>query len=162
MLSHGTESKVQMILTGEENATQVRTLSDPKRPGLFKKGCLDAFLMSVDKPLGHLQYLQVIKGYSLFHKKNVHWMKRGMVNVHLSIYLKNSVNTGTSYCANTSMKCVVADIFICQHQLNSFALVFRSGTTTLGSGRCNRGTSATSSSTTFRPGKSSVSLLTGI
>ena len=61
MLSHGTESKVQMILTGEENATQTRTLSDPQRPGFFKKGCLDAFLLSVDKPLGHLQYLQVIK-----------------------------------------------------------------------------------------------------
>ena len=64
MLSHGTESKVEMILTGEENATQVRTLSDPKKPRLFKKGCLDAFLMSVDKPLGHLQYLQVTKTFS--------------------------------------------------------------------------------------------------
>ena len=63
MLSHGTESKVQLILTGEENATQVRTLSDPQKPAFFKKGCLDAFLMSVDKPLGHLQYLQVIKAF---------------------------------------------------------------------------------------------------
>ena len=59
MLSHGTESKVQMILTGEENATQVRTLSDPEKPRFFKKGRLDSFLLSVDKPLGHLQYLQV-------------------------------------------------------------------------------------------------------
>ena len=59
MLSHGTESKVQMILTGEDNATQVRTLSDPTKQQLFKKGKLDTFLMSVDKPLGHLQYLKI-------------------------------------------------------------------------------------------------------
>ena len=59
MLSHGTESKVQFILTGEDNATQIRTLSDPEKPGFFKKGCMDTFLMSVDKPLGHLQYIKV-------------------------------------------------------------------------------------------------------
>ena len=48
MLSHGTESKVQLILTGEENETQIRTLSDPTKQ-FFKKGSLDTFLMSVDK-----------------------------------------------------------------------------------------------------------------
>ena len=59
MMSHGTQSKVQMILTGEDNATQIRTLSDPEHPGFFKKGCMDTFLMSVDKPLGHLQYIKI-------------------------------------------------------------------------------------------------------
>ena len=49
MLSHGTESKVQFILTGEENETQIRTLSDPSRPDFFKKGSMDTFLMTVDK-----------------------------------------------------------------------------------------------------------------
>ena len=50
MLSHGTESKVQFILTGEENETQIRTLSDPDQPKkFFRKGALDAFLMAVDK-----------------------------------------------------------------------------------------------------------------
>ena len=58
MLSHGTESKVQFILTGEDNATQVRTLSDPSK-NFFKKGAMDPFLMSVDKPLGHLQYIRI-------------------------------------------------------------------------------------------------------
>ena len=48
MLSHGTESKVQFIVTGEDNESQVRTLSDPTR-SFFKKGSLDTFLMSVDK-----------------------------------------------------------------------------------------------------------------
>ena len=48
MLSHGTESKVQFILTGEENETQIRTLSDPTKK-FFKKNSLDTFLMSVDK-----------------------------------------------------------------------------------------------------------------
>ena len=86
MLSHGTESKVQMILTGEENATQVRTLSDPQKPAFFKKGCLDAFLMSVDKPLGHLQYLQVIKAFSLIHKQHIQWTYREMCNAQPSLY----------------------------------------------------------------------------
>jgi hypothetical protein len=58
MLSHGTESKVQFILTGEDNATQIRTLSDPEK-NFFKKGNMDTFLMSVDKPLGHLQYIKI-------------------------------------------------------------------------------------------------------
>ena len=48
MLSHGTESKVQFIVTGEDNESQVRTLSDPTK-NFFKKGSLDTFLMSVDK-----------------------------------------------------------------------------------------------------------------
>jgi len=59
MMSHGTHSKVQMVLTGEDNATQIRTLSDPEHPEFFKKGCMDTFVMSVDKPLGHLQYLKI-------------------------------------------------------------------------------------------------------
>ena len=58
MLSHGTESKVQFILTGEDNATQIRTLSDPTK-NFFKKGAIDTFLMAVDKPLGHLQYIKI-------------------------------------------------------------------------------------------------------
>ena len=83
MLSHGTESKVEMILTGEENATQVRTLSDPKKPRLFKKGCLDAFLMSVDKPLGHLQYLQVTKTFS-----QIYWITdKSFLNMKLCFLL---------------------------------------------------------------------------
>ena len=48
MLSHGTESKVQFVLTGEDNETQIRTLSEPDK-NFFKKGAVDTFLMSVDK-----------------------------------------------------------------------------------------------------------------
>ena len=48
MLSHGTNSKVQFILTGEDHETQVRTLSDPAK-NFFKKGDLDAFLMTTDR-----------------------------------------------------------------------------------------------------------------
>ena len=67
LLSHGTQSKVQFILTGDDDATQVilrelwyfvpvlnnahcqvRTLSDSKK-NFFKKGSLDTFLMTVEK-----------------------------------------------------------------------------------------------------------------
>ena len=48
MLSHGTESKVQFVLTGEDNETQIRTLSEPDK-NFFRKGAVDTFLMSVDK-----------------------------------------------------------------------------------------------------------------
>ena len=48
MLSHGTTSKVQFILTGEDDETDVRTLSDPTK-NFFTKGALDTFLMSVEK-----------------------------------------------------------------------------------------------------------------
>ena len=48
MLSHGTESKVQFILTGEEDETQIRTLSDPSKQ-FFKKGSLDTFVMTTDR-----------------------------------------------------------------------------------------------------------------
>ena len=48
MLSHGTNSKVQFILTGEDHETQVRTLSDAAK-NFFKKGSLDTFLMSTDR-----------------------------------------------------------------------------------------------------------------
>ena len=58
MLSHGTESKVQFILTGEENETSIRTLSEPSM-NFFKKGAEDTFLMSVDRPLGPLMYLRI-------------------------------------------------------------------------------------------------------
>ena len=58
MLSHGTESKVQFILTGEDDETQIRTLSDPDK-NFFKKGALDTFLMSVPKSLGHLHYMTI-------------------------------------------------------------------------------------------------------
>ena len=58
MLSHGTESKVQFIVTGEENETQIRTLSDPTKK-FFKKGSLDTFLMSVDEYAYCMRFHQI-------------------------------------------------------------------------------------------------------
>ena len=63
MASHATSSKINFILSGDEEDTDVRLFNDPERhpPGtpLFKRGGVDAFLMSVPRPLGDLQYLRV-------------------------------------------------------------------------------------------------------
>ena len=84
MLSHGTESKVQFILTGEENETQIRTLSDPTK-NFFKKGAVDTFLMSVDKPLGPLMYLRIWHDNSGL---------REMQPWHLSYVIIRDIQTG--------------------------------------------------------------------
>ena len=85
MLSHGTKSKVQMILTGEDNWTQTRTLSDPEHPHFFNKGGVDCFLMSVDKPLGALQYLRIWHDNSGI---------REMQPWHLSYIIVHDLQTG--------------------------------------------------------------------
>ena len=84
MLSHGTESKVQLILTGEDNETQIRTLSDPTK-NFFTKGAVDTFLMSVDKPLGALQYLRIWHDNSGI---------REMQPWHLSYVIVHDIQTG--------------------------------------------------------------------
>ncbi|UYV63030.1 hypothetical protein LAZ67_2002890 [Cordylochernes scorpioides] len=53
-----TDSKVQFILSGDDDETQVRTLADDKRP-LFRRGAADSFVMSVPRPLGRLNFLRI-------------------------------------------------------------------------------------------------------
>ncbi|CAF1640812.1 unnamed protein product, partial [Adineta ricciae] len=54
----GTESKVQFVLSGENDQTNVRLFSDSHRK-LFQRGGIDAFIMSVPKSLGLLNYLRI-------------------------------------------------------------------------------------------------------
>ena len=56
--SHSTTSKVEFILTGDDDETDVRCFSDEDRT-LFRKGALDPFLMSTQYPLGDLRYLRI-------------------------------------------------------------------------------------------------------
>jgi len=54
----GTKSKVHFILSGENDQTHVRTLSDSHRSILQRSG-IDAFIMAVPKSLGQLNYLRI-------------------------------------------------------------------------------------------------------
>ncbi|MPC09664.1 Polycystic kidney disease protein 1-like 2 [Portunus trituberculatus] len=54
----GTKSKVQFLMVGDWDETDVRTLNDEKRP-LLKRGGTDHFVMATEKPLGPLQYLRI-------------------------------------------------------------------------------------------------------
>ena len=56
--NHGTTSKVEFILKGSDESTEVRTLNDPERK-LFEAGARDAFLMSTQFPLGELMSLRI-------------------------------------------------------------------------------------------------------
>ena len=58
LANHATTSKINFILSGEDEETDVRLFNDPERV-IFKKGSNDAFLLSVPRPLGCLQYLRI-------------------------------------------------------------------------------------------------------
>ncbi|CAF4302927.1 unnamed protein product, partial [Adineta steineri] len=51
----GTKSKVHIVLSGDKDETRIRTLSDSHRQ-IFQRGGVNAFLMSVPKSLGLLNY----------------------------------------------------------------------------------------------------------
>ncbi|XP_033750161.1 uncharacterized protein LOC117334568 isoform X2 [Pecten maximus] len=54
----GTNSRVNFILSGDLDETEVRCLSDSKRK-VFQRGNVDGFLMAVKRPLGPLNYLHI-------------------------------------------------------------------------------------------------------
>ncbi|CAF0957173.1 unnamed protein product, partial [Didymodactylos carnosus] len=54
----GTKSKVHFIISGDDDETGVRTLEDPHRR-VFRRGGVDAFVMSVPKSLGQLNYIRI-------------------------------------------------------------------------------------------------------
>ena len=54
MESHSTTSKVEFILTGEDDHSGIRCFDDPDRV-LFQKGNTDNFLMTTQVPLGELK-----------------------------------------------------------------------------------------------------------
>ena len=51
LMEHSNTSKVEFILTGEDDSTDIRCLNDPDRE-LFGKGNTDAFLMTTEFPIG--------------------------------------------------------------------------------------------------------------
>ncbi|XP_033630305.1 uncharacterized protein LOC117292387 [Asterias rubens] len=54
----GTDSKVNFILSGEDDETEVRVLEDDQRP-ILRRGCVDRFVMAVPRPLGTLNYMRL-------------------------------------------------------------------------------------------------------
>ncbi|UJR16137.1 hypothetical protein I4U23_003048 [Adineta vaga] len=54
----GTKSKVHFIIAGNEDETTVRTFTDPHRQ-IFQRGGIDAFVMTVPKSLGGLNYIRI-------------------------------------------------------------------------------------------------------
>ncbi|XP_077980091.1 polycystin-1-like protein 2 [Glandiceps talaboti] len=54
----GTKSKVSFMLSGDEEDTGIRRLDDNKR-NLFKRGCIDHFVMAVPSCLGPLSYIRI-------------------------------------------------------------------------------------------------------
>ncbi|XP_077979555.1 polycystin family receptor for egg jelly-like [Glandiceps talaboti] len=54
----GTNSKVSFILSGEDDETDVRIISDEKRK-ILQRGAVDSFLMAVSRPLGTLNYMRI-------------------------------------------------------------------------------------------------------
>ncbi|CAF4235279.1 unnamed protein product, partial [Adineta steineri] len=54
----GTKSKVHIVLSGDKDETRIRTLSDSHRQ-IFQRGGVNAFLMSVPKSLGLLNYARI-------------------------------------------------------------------------------------------------------
>jgi polycystin 1L2 len=53
-----TDSKVRVILTGDNYETSARILCDPYRK-VFRRGGVDSFVMAVKRPLGNLSWLRV-------------------------------------------------------------------------------------------------------
>ncbi|KAK8392418.1 hypothetical protein O3P69_014648 [Scylla paramamosain] len=53
-----TDSKVQFILSGDRDETDIRTLADNQRK-ILQKDSVDVFVMAVPRPLGDLQFLRV-------------------------------------------------------------------------------------------------------
>lgn len=54
----GTESKVHFVIGGDQDETQIRIFSDSNRK-IFQRGEINAFVMSVPKSLGLLNYLHI-------------------------------------------------------------------------------------------------------
>lgn len=53
-----TDSKIQFILSGDDEESGVRTLDDPFRKA-FRKGDTNSFVMAVPKKLGRLNYIRI-------------------------------------------------------------------------------------------------------
>lgn len=54
----GTDSKIQFILSGDDEESDIRTLEDPFRK-TFQRGDTNSFVMAVNKRLGRLNYVRI-------------------------------------------------------------------------------------------------------
>ncbi|KAG7154293.1 Polycystic kidney disease protein 1-like 2-like 4, partial [Homarus americanus] len=57
--SAGTKSKVQFLLVGDWDETDVRTLNEDDKRTLLTRGASDHFIMATERPLGPLHYLRI-------------------------------------------------------------------------------------------------------
>ena len=68
-----TDSKVFVILSGDDDETDVRALCDPKRK-VFRKGGQDIFVMAVPQKLGRLNYCRIWHDNSGRGKQRSWWL----------------------------------------------------------------------------------------
>ncbi|CAF1320727.1 unnamed protein product [Adineta steineri] len=54
----GTDSKVYFVLSGDNDQTQIRLFSDPRRK-IFQRGGINSFIIAVPKSLGLLNYIRI-------------------------------------------------------------------------------------------------------
>ncbi|GFR32582.1 polycystic kidney disease protein 1-like 2 [Trichonephila clavata] len=73
----GTKSKVNFIISGEDDETDVRTFADDQRP-IFQRGAINCFIMSVPRCLGQLNYLRIWHDNS-GEGKNASWYLKHVV-----------------------------------------------------------------------------------
>ncbi|GFS42903.1 polycystic kidney disease protein 1-like 2 [Trichonephila inaurata madagascariensis] len=73
----GTKSKVNFIISGEDDETDVRTFADDQRP-IFQRGAINCFIMSVPRCLGQLNYLRIWHDNS-GQGKNASWYLKHVV-----------------------------------------------------------------------------------
>lgn len=83
----GTDSKVQFILSGEYDETDVRSIEDKERK-IFRRGGVDAFLMTTSSPLGQLSYMRLWHDNS-GKGKYASWFLKYVIVVDLQTKEKN-------------------------------------------------------------------------
>ncbi|KAF0300768.1 Polycystic kidney disease protein 1-like 2 [Amphibalanus amphitrite] len=81
------DSKVQFILSGERDETDVRTLADPQRP-ILRRSATDSFVMATPRPLGQLSYLRI------WHDNSG---KGGAASWYLNFMVVRDVQTGEKW-----------------------------------------------------------------
>ena len=75
----GTDSTVRIIITGEENESEIRVLNSCKKYS-FKRGGVDSFVVAVNKPLGPLSYVRIWHDNSGFKEKASWFLKNILIH----------------------------------------------------------------------------------
>lgn len=75
----GTDSIVRIIITGEENESEIRVLNRDNKFA-FKRGGVDSFVVAVNKPLGPLSYVRIWHDNSGVKEKASWFLKNVLIH----------------------------------------------------------------------------------